>query len=127
MQAKWSALFRVSGLARAEVIAAAQCFFLLTCFVAVISGACLHAQEANHRKIVFRVNPEYPDTLRIAQIGGLVRLNATVSANGAVTQVEVRGGNPILAEKAQQAVMKWKFAPAASQTVEEIRLSFSPH
>jgi TonB family protein len=65
--------------------------------------------------------------LRVAQIGGAVRLSATVLPNGTVTQVEVRGGNPILAEKAQKAVMKWKYAPAATQTVEEVGLSFSPH
>ncbi len=126
MQEKQFSLSLVTR-ASAKLIVVAQCVFLLTLFVAVGSSSFLNAQEPGHRKIVVRVNPEYPDTLRLAQIGGLVRLNATVSANGTVTQVEVRGGNPILAEKAQQAVMKWKFAPAASQTVEEIRLSFSPH
>jgi TonB family protein len=93
----------------------------------LLGAAGLFAQETSHRKVVVRVNPEYPETLRIAQIGGLVRLSATVQPNGTVTQVDIRGGNPILAEKAQQAVMKWKYAPAASQTVEEVSLSFSPH
>jgi TonB family protein len=79
------------------------------------------------RKVIATVKPEYPETLRFAQIGGLVKLTATVQADGTVTQVEVRGGNPILAEKAQAAVMKWKFAPGPSQTVEDISLSFSPH
>ncbi len=63
----------------------------------------------------------------MAQIGGLVRLSATVQPNGTVTQVEVRGGNPILAESAQAAVMKWKFAAGPNQTTEEVTLSFSPH
>lgn len=113
-------------LARRSIVVAAQCVFLLL-LTAIGFSATTSAQDSSHRKIVTRVNPEYPDTLRMAQIGGLVRLNVTVSANGNVTQVEVRGGNPILAEKAQQAVLKWKFAPAPSQTVEEIRISFSPH
>jgi TonB family protein len=86
------------------------------------------AQRAKSgRKVVVTVKPEYPETLRFAQIGGLVRLTATVLADGTVTQVEIRGGNPILAEKAQAAVMKWKFAPGPSQTLEEVSLSFSPH
>jgi len=83
--------------------------------------------QTAHRKVMIRVAPDYPETLRIAQIGGLVRLSATVQPDGKVTQVEVRGGNPILAEKAQQAVMKWKYAPGPNQTVEEVSLSFSPH
>lgn len=110
---------------RSRVVVAACCVLFL--FLAHGSATPLNAQESSHRKIVVRVNPEYPDTLRMAQIGGLVRLSVTVTANGNVTQVEVRGGNPILAEKAQQAVMKWKFAPGSAQTVEDVRISFSPH
>jgi TonB family protein len=108
-------------------IVSAQCVLLLSFLVGAGWKTSLFAQETSHRKVVVRVNPEYPETLRIAQIGGLVRLSATVQPNGTVTQVDVRGGNPILAENAQKAVMKWKYAPAASQTVEEVSLSFSPH
>jgi TonB family protein len=57
----------------------------------------------------------------------LVRLKATVTAEGKVSNVDVIGGNPILAESAASAVMKWKFAPAATQTVEDVSISFSPH
>lgn len=73
------------------------------------------------------VKPEYSDLLRHAQIGGLVRLKATVSAEGKVSNVDIVGGNPILAESAVKAVMTWKYVPAAAQTVEEISISFSPH
>lgn len=77
--------------------------------------------------MIVTVKPEYPEYLRRNQIGGLVRLSATVLPNGTVSKVEIRGGNPILAESASAAVMKWKYAPAASETSEEISLSFSPH
>jgi TonB family protein len=83
--------------------------------------------EQPTRKVVITVKPEYPPLLKHEQIGGLVRLAATVLPSGTVCKVEVRGGNPILAESATAAVMKWKYAPAASQTVEEVSLSFSPH
>jgi hypothetical protein len=39
----------------------------------------------------------------------------------------VLGGNPILAENAAATVKKWKYAAAATQTTEDISLSFSPH
>jgi TonB family protein len=96
-------------------------------FASAVLPARLFAQETPHRKVLVRVTPEYPEMLKAAQIGGAVRLSATVQPNGTVTQVEVRGGNPILAERAQKAVMKWKYAPAPTQTVEEVGLSFSPH
>ena len=87
------------------------------------------AQKAakSERKILVSVKPEYSDLLRRAQIGGLVRLKATVSPDGKVTKVEVVGGNPILAESAVAAVQKWKYAPEAGQTTEEVSISFSPH
>jgi TonB family protein len=64
--------------------------------------------------------------LKQAHIGGIVRLNATVLANGKVTKVMVQGGNPILAESAAQAVKLWRFAPGPSQTEEEVTLNFNP-
>jgi len=129
------------GAVRGVTVQVRQCYFRLAkrralcaaiSLVAILSlvAAPLSAQSTSKgggRKVLVTVKPEYPETLKFAQIGGLVRLSATVQPNGTVSQVEVRGGNPILAEKAQAAVMKWKYAPAANQTVEEISLSFSPH
>jgi len=115
---------RRSARSRTFVSILAAVVLLIVAIAALPSSV---SAQAAHRKVVSKVAPEYPDTLRIAQIGGLVRLSATVQADGKVTQVEIRGGNPILAEKAQQAVLKWKYAPAAAQTVEEVSLSFSPH
>ena len=73
------------------------------------------------------VKPEYSELLKHAQIGGLVRLKVTVAPDGKVSNVDVVGGNPILAESAANAVTKWKFVPAGAQTVEDISISFSPH
>ena len=83
--------------------------------------------ERSSRKVVFSTKPNYPEILKHAQVGGLVRLKATVLPNGSVTNVETIGGNPILAENATAAVKKWKYAPAPTQTVEDISLVFSPH
>ena len=82
---------------------------------------------APERKRISTVKPDYPPLLKHEQIGGLVRLIATVLPDGTVARVEIRGGNPILAESAVAAVMKWRYAPSVSQTTEEISLSFSPH
>jgi TonB family protein len=101
---------------------------LALCFAAGFVPA-VSAQKApkSERKVVVFTKPDYPDILRHAQVGGVVRLKATVLPNGAVSNVEILGGNPILAENAVATVKKWKYAPAATQTIEDVSLSFTPH
>jgi TonB family protein len=101
---------------------------LALCLTAIFVAPSL-AQKASKsdRKVLVTTTPDYPLILQHAQVGGLVRLKATVLASGTVSKVEIMGGNPILAENAVAAVMKWKFAPAPSQTVEDVALSFTPH
>ncbi len=98
--------------------------------VILVLGACttgLLAQksEKSSRVVLTSVKPEYPAALQRLQVGGLVRLTVTVLASGTVSKVQVRGGNPILAECAVAAVMKWKYAPAPAETNEEVSLSFT--
>jgi TonB family protein len=79
-----------------------------------------------HRRVVRTSEPDYPNIVKHAHIGGLVRLNVTVLASGDVAKVEIVGGNPIFAESATKAVLKWKYAPAAAQTKEEVQINFTP-
>ena len=102
----------------------------LTLVFCLSAGFCplLPAQKAEKtdRKVLVSSQPQYPDLLKRAQIGGLVRLKVTVLINGTVSSVAVVGGNPVLAESAVVAIKRWKFAPAASQTVEDITVNFNP-
>jgi len=90
-------------------------------------SAHLYAQSTAkaHRKVVLMVEPEYPTVLKNGRFEGQVRLEATVLANGSVSHVEVKGGNPMLSQYASQAVMKWKYAPGAAQTTEEVVFNFN--
>ena len=104
-------------------------FFALVLVLALGSRATLLAQKAQKstRPVITTVKPDYPAALQHAQIGGLVRLSATVLANGTVSKVQIRGVLP-LHHRGRRAVGKnGKYAPAATETVEEISLSFSPH
>lgn len=76
------------------------------------------------RRLVTRVEPEYPETLQRLQIGGTVRLAVKVSPKGTVESVELLGGNPILAEAATKAVKQWVYAPAPSQSTIEVAIPF---
>jgi TonB family protein len=112
--------YQLTGMAKAS-------FTLTAVMLALYVPTALQAQKGSgsDRKIVATVKPAYPQTLKNLHIEGLVRLSVTVLPNGSVADIDVRGGNPILVENAVKAVKSWKYAPAASQTKEEIVLNFN--
>jgi TonB family protein len=79
------------------------------------------------RKLITRVEPDYPETLKRLNIGGTVRLRVSISAKGNVEDVELLGGNPILGESATFAVKKWVYAAGRSRTIAEVSISFGGH
>jgi outer membrane biosynthesis protein TonB len=76
------------------------------------------------RKVVVRIEPEYPDFFRNGHFEARVIAEATVLPNGNVSSVEIKGGNPMFAEFATKALMKWKYVPAPVQTVEPVIFNF---
>jgi TonB family protein len=101
--------------------------FQLVCFgVLLLACAPLGRAQDTDRKIVKRVEPEYPAVLRRLSIGGAVRLKVTVRADGTVQETEILGGNDGLAAAAQKAVAQWKFSPASKTTIVEVKLIFDP-
>ena len=83
--------------------------------------------NANDRKLVTRIEPQYPATLERLYIGGVVRLKVVVAPNGTVQSTELIGGNPILGQSAISAVKQWKYAPGNTETTAVVRLEFDPH
>lgn len=82
------------------------------------------ATSAPERKIVSRVTPTYPELARKMHIRGVVRVEAVVRPNGNVKTTRVLGGNPVLVDAAQDAVVRWKFEPAQGETTEIVQLAF---
>jgi len=62
-------------------------------------------------KLVHRVQPDYPQVAISARKEGVVILEATVDANGAVQQVRVLRSEPLLDKAAADAVKQWRYAP----------------
>ncbi|MGH9501918.1 MAG: energy transducer TonB [Terriglobales bacterium] len=83
-------------------------------------------QGESGRRIVNRVMPQYPDIAKTMNIRGSVKAEALVEPNGVVKSVEVKGGHPLLVRAAQNAIYKWKWAPAAHETREPIEVKFDP-
>jgi TonB family protein len=66
-------------------------------------------------ELLFRVEPEYPEPARRERVDGFVLLEAIVNQNGDVVNVKVLQAPPKrygFAEKAEEAVSKWKFKPS---------------
>jgi len=105
----------------------ALALFVLVPILALIPGYAT-AQESSEsvRKILTRVAPQYPTLARTMNIRGGVRVVALVAPNGTVKSVEVKGGHPVLAEAAQNAVRRWKFEPASHETSEFVEIQFAP-
>jgi TonB family protein len=120
----WRFGLRFGGGARQRLVLAILPVAL--CLIFGLTSVCFAQKTATPgRKVISQVKTEYPEILKDLRVGGQVRLTATVLPNGRVTNVKVRGGNPILAENAVKAVKNWKYAPAPSQTEEEVVLDFS--
>ena len=79
------------------------------------------------RRLITRVEPEYPDALKRLNIGGTVRLQLTIGPKGNVETVLVLGGNPILGESAVAAARQWVYSASHSRTIEELSIPFGSH
>jgi len=101
--------------------------FLLTLLIATSGAAPAQAPDTsqNARKVVYIVKPVYPELARRLQLSGVVKVWATVAANGSVKSTEPVGGHPVLIRAAQDAVADWKYAPAPGETRELIELHFT--
>jgi len=67
--------------------------------------------DTMQRRIIHEVAPEYPEAARRAAVQGTVVLDAIVSAEGAVTQVQVVSGPETLSLAAIDAVRWWRYEP----------------
>ncbi len=96
--------------------------------ILIFAPSRARSQETSQgvRKIVTKVGAEYPSIARTMNIRGSVRVEVLVAPNGAVRSVEVRGGHPLLAQSAQNALRQWKWEPAAHETHESVELRFNP-
>lgn len=102
---------------------------LYLAFILALSFHLAHAQNttvssSSERKVSSRVAPVYPELAKKMHIHGVVKVEVIVRSNGSVKSSRVLGGSPVLVEAAQDAVSKWKFEPAQSETTEIVQLGF---
>jgi TonB family protein len=69
------------------------------------------SENASATRLIHRVEPIYPPEARAQHVQGAVLLDVQIGEEGAVHNIEVVEGNPVLAEAAVQAVRQWKYRP----------------
>jgi TonB family protein len=99
---------------------------LLSCCL-VSAGTAQSPSPSNEaRKIVRKTIPNYPEVAKRMNLAGTVKVLVTVAPDGTVKNVQPMGGSPLLIQAAQDAVYKWKFTAASSESKELIELHFDP-
>ncbi len=103
------------------------CVLLATLFGAGFIVAQIQETSSTERKLITRVEPEYPETLKRLYIGGVVRVEVEVEPNGVVKSTKLLGGSPILGQSTMKAIKKWKYAPAGSVETLTVKVEFDSH
>jgi len=100
--------------------------------VMVVAPAAVNAAQNDAsnteitRKVRSKVSPQYPELARKMGLAGVVKIEVVVSPAGDVKDARVAGGHPVLASAALDAVRKWKFEPAGSESSGTVSVRFDP-
>jgi len=103
-----------------------RCAAICGCLFLVLLSLTPALAQDNDRKIVKKVDVQYPAILKRRGIGGTVRLKVAIHADGSVKDVEVLGGNPALADAAEKSVRQWRFSPGGESTM-TVAVTFDPN
>jgi TonB family protein len=76
------------------------------------------------RRLKVSAPAEYPEIAQRMGIKGSVQLELTVGRDGAVKDVRVIGGHPLLTEAAAKAVKGWVYEPAVKESKIVVKLPF---
>jgi TonB family protein len=83
------------------------------------------ARAGDERAVKSRVAPVYPELAKRMRITGLVKLEATVDAEGKVTAVKTLSGNHALSTAAEEAVSKWRFVAGTEVSTVVVDVNFA--
>lgn len=81
-------------------------------------------------KLVYSPKPSYPPLAKTARVQGMVRIQAIIDRDGAIRNLQVLSGPPLLIEVAKQAVQQWRYQPTtlngeAVEVITEIDVNFT--
>ncbi len=84
------------------------------------------ASAQDLRKVKFSVQPAYPELAKKNKIQGITRLQVVIAPDGAIKDIKVLGGNPVLVQASVEAVKKWKYETASAESTSVLKFEFKP-
>ena len=69
------------------------------------------AGDIQESKLIFKVEPIYPEEAKRLGLNGIVRLRVTINEEGQVYRIVAQAGHPMLIQAAFDAVTKWRYSP----------------
>jgi TonB family protein len=106
-----------------------RCFLVLLLLCSCAFGPEAQSQQAladGARKVVQKIVPIYPAVAKRMNLSGTVKVLAVVAPDGSVKKVEPLGGSPLLLQAAEDAISRWKYAPASAESREPVEMRFNP-
>jgi TonB family protein len=82
------------------------------------------AQEG--RKLIAQAQPIYPATAKALKLTGTVKVIVVIGAGGQIKDAKVQGGHPLFVDATLEALKRWKYAPAPSETTTVLEFNFHP-
>jgi TonB family protein len=73
------------------------------------------ARRTRSGRLIHRVEPRYPEQARAQNLEGAVVLDVQIGADGAVRNITVLQGDPLLAAAAVDAVRQWQYRPYSAK------------
>jgi len=62
-------------------------------------------------KLIYQPKPEYPELARLTRTEGAVVFEAVIGRDGAIEELKVLNGHPLLVKAAFEAVRQWRYQP----------------
>ena len=98
--------------------------------LAVPPGAAVIASNVEASNLINAVRPVYPPLAKMARQQGSVKFQATIGKAGAMEDLQLISGPPLLVQAAMDAVKKWTYKPmvlngAPVEVVTTIDVNFS--
>jgi protein TonB len=72
------------------------------------------------------VLPPYPPLALAAHVQGTVSFQATIGTDGAVKDLKLVSGPPLLVQAAMNAAKLWNYPPSATEIMTPIDITFMP-
>ena len=97
------------------------CLGILLCLTCLIS---LNASPQEDRKVLANPQPVYPELAKRMSLEGVVKVELIVGPDGQIKDSKVLGGHPILADAALNALRKWKYERARTESKIQVEFKF---